>query len=77
MAIDLDEFTRLFEPDPAAKVEEVFGVPGPELKPIKLQHKGQTLTVYDFELFKGIIRDWMKRDGITKEEALDLFFEMQ
>lgn len=78
MAVDLDEFRRLllFEPDPAAKVKEVFGVPELQLKPRVLKWKGKTVTVYDFELFKGIITDWMKRDGITKEEALDEFFDM-
>lgn len=77
MAVDVDNFMGLFESaDPVEKVREVFGVPEPELKPVKLTHKGQTLTVYDFELFKGIIRDWMDRYGYTKEQALDEFFEM-
>lgn len=76
MAIDIEEFKTLFEPDPLATVKEVFGVPEPELKPRVLTWKGKTTTVYDYELFVGIIKDWIKRDGITKEEALDNFFEM-
>jgi hypothetical protein len=75
--VDVDEFRKLFEPDdPIGKVREVFGVPEPELKPIVLKWKGKSVTVYDFELFKGIIQDWIKRDNITKEEALDEFFDM-
>jgi len=76
MAIDIDEFARLFESDPVDKVKEVFGVPGPDFKPKVLQWKGKQVTVYDFELFKGIITDWMARDGTTKEEALEEFFSM-
>lgn len=74
--VDVDEFKKLFDPDPLAGVKEVFGVPESHLKPQVLKWKGKSVTVYDFDLFKGIIQDWIKRDNCTKEEALDLFFEM-
>lgn len=76
MAVDVDDFMSLYEADPVEKVREVFGVPEPGLKPKELTWKGQTVTVYDFELFKGIIKDWMERYGQSKEEALDEFFSM-
>lgn len=74
--IDVGEFDKLFNPDPVGAVKEVFGVPAADLKPHKLVWKGKTVTVYDREMFMDLIRSWMKQDGITKEEALDLFFEM-
>ena len=76
MALDLDEFSKLFEPDPVNKVREVFGVPDPEIKPRVLKWKGQQVTVYDFELFQMTIKDWMKRDNLTKDQAIDEFFGM-
>lgn len=77
MAIDIDDFMSLYEAeDPVKNVREVFGVPEPGLKPRTLKWKGQTVVVYDYELFKGIIQDWMRRYGQTKEEALDEFFSM-
>lgn len=36
--------------------------------------KGKTITV-EYDLFMGIIKQWVA-DGMTKEEALDLAFEM-
>lgn len=42
----------------------------------EVQWKGQSMVVYDYELFVGIIQDWMKRDNMTKDQALDLAFEM-
>lgn len=75
--IDLDEFRELFEPiDPAATVKKVFATPGWEPKATVVKWKGKSTTVYDFEFFKMLIQDWIKRDKITKEEALDNFFEM-
>lgn len=35
--------------------------------------KGKTITV-EYDLFRGMIQDWMERDKLTKEEALDLAF---
>lgn len=74
--VDIDEFKQLFEPDPVEKVREVFGVPEPELKPKELTWKGKTVTVYDYEFFVMLIKDWRKRYGYTKEQALDEFFDM-
>lgn len=76
MAVDIEEFKKLFEDDPLATVKEVFGVPEHDLKPTKITWKGKTCTVYDYELFVMIIKDWIKRDKITKEQALDNFFDM-
>ena len=76
MAIDIDEFARLFESDPVDKVREVFGVPEVGLVAKDLNWKGQTIKVYDFELFKMIIKDWMVRYKQTKEQAIDEFFGM-
>lgn len=47
-------------------------------RPIKkvIHWKGQTDTVLDYELFVGIIQDWMKREKWTKEQALDEWFSM-
>lgn len=75
--VNIDEFRELFEPvDPMAAVKKVFATPGWDPKPQKVTWKGKTVTVYDFEFFKMLIQDWIRRDKITKEEALDQFFDM-
>lgn len=77
MAVDVDEFAALFgPPSPVDTIKEVFGVPEPELKPKELKWKGKVTTVYDYELFKSIIKGWMEKYGYSKEEALDEFFDM-
>lgn len=75
MAVDVDDFLGLFEPDPLVKVKEVFEIEE-EWKPTVLTWKGRTVTVWDFELFKMMIKQWMKESGWTKQQALDEFFEM-
>lgn len=75
--VNLEEFKELFEPvDPAAIVKKVFATPGWDPKPTKITWKGKTVTVYDFEFFKMLIQDWITCDKLTKEQALDQFFEM-
>lgn len=74
MAVDLDEFDRLFSVDPVATVKKVFNVPEARSKPVIW--KGKTIAVYDYELFVEIIRGWMRRHGWTKEQSLDEFFDM-
>jgi len=76
MALDLDEFTKLFELNPVDKVREVFGVPDPEIRPRVLKWKGKQMTVYDFELFQMIIKQWMNDKKWTKDQAIDEFFGM-
>ena len=47
-------------------------------RPVKrtVTWKDQSTHVWDFELFQMIIRDWMDREGWSKEQALDEFFDM-
>lgn len=78
--VDIDGVRELLGVEKTAleKVQEVFpGAEEIELKPRKITWKGKTTIVYDYELFVMMIKDWIKRDNITKEQALDLFFEMQ
>ena len=76
--IDLEEFKKLFdgEPDPIGTVKEVFESSGWNPKPTKVSSKDRTCTVYDYEFFVMIIKSWMVQDKLTKEQALDKFFDM-
>jgi hypothetical protein len=47
-----------------------------KLEPQVIQWKGKTLWVGDFELFKMIIKDWMKRYNWSKDQAFDEYFDM-
>ena len=79
MAVDLDEFDKLFgtEETPLQKVQKVFpGAEEIELKPRKITWKGQTEVVYDYELFVMTIKQWCKDNNWTKEKALDEWFDM-
>lgn len=79
MAVDFDEFDNLFgtEETPLQKVQKVFpGAEEIELKPRQITWKGKTDTVYDYELFVMIIKQWRKENNWTKEQALDEWFSM-
>lgn len=79
MAIDIEEFKELFgiENTTLEKVQKIF--PGAEeikLEQRTLTWKGKSTTVYDYELFVMTIKDWIKRNKWTKEQALDEWFSM-
>jgi len=46
------------------------------LKARKIEWKGKVDAVWDYELFVGVIKSWMKKDKITKEQALDKWFDI-
>lgn len=43
--------------------------------PRDVSWKGKTIHTCDYELFTMMVKQWIS-DGMTKEEALDLMFEM-
>lgn len=45
------------------------------LNPRDVSWKGKTITTCDYELFTLMVKQWIS-EGMTKEEALDLMFEM-
>lgn len=56
------------------KIDVDDGLYRPTIKVV--EWKDKKTTVYDYELFVGLIQDWMKREKWSKNKALDEFFEM-
>ncbi len=46
------------------------------MNPATLKWKGKTTWVADIELFNMLIASWMKKEGWSKKQAYDEYFEM-
>ena len=73
------EKTRLEQPASKINVWSYYGVTNITvadffMNPSWVHWKGTNLWVADYELFVMLIKQWVS-NGMTKDEALDLFFE--
>ena len=46
------------------------------MNPATIKWKGKSVKVWDLELFQMIIADWQKKNGWSKKQAYDEFFDM-